>query len=118
MGVDLTILPQDWKAVNGDVHANSVLSFSRDRVLWDAIHRSGIEVDVGGPVVCHLARADDGEYIYGTITENPYGSLLTRCLAGELSDVVEKHDMIGSNIWILAALKAMNPDRVIVMYWH
>ncbi len=117
MGVDLTILPQSYGTADRIVCFDSLM-FYRQRELWDAIDRSGDEVDVTLKVVCHHARTEDGETCFGEITKNPYGSALTLINAGRLSEIISEHELTGKNVWINAALKAMPANHPIILYWH
>lgn len=117
MGLDLTIMPQSYGYHDRIVCFDS-LQFERQRELWNAIQKSGDEVDVTIPVTCHFARTDGGETCFGEITDNPYGSRLTLMNAERLSEVISDHELIGKNVWINAALKAMKPNHPVVLYWH
>jgi len=91
---------------------------SRDHGLWEAIEESGIELELTRPTTCHFARTKSGKACFGEVSENPYGSPLTWCFAGQLYDVLSASGLDGDNVWVAAALKAMNPSKVIVLYWH
>jgi hypothetical protein len=117
MGVDLTIMPQSY-AFGERIICNDALMLERQNELWAAIETSGDEVDVTLPVTCHFARTKDGETCYGEVSESPYGNKLTLMSAGRLSEVLSAHQMIGKNVWILAALKSMKPNLPIILYWH
>ena len=117
MGVDLTILPQDFVTTDGKIHASSILRFDRDRELFEAIGNSGIESDVSAPVTCHLSEGDNGETCYGDVVESPYGENLTWCTAGQLASVMAAIEMSKPNEWIHAAIKAMPIKRPIILYY-
>ena len=117
MGVDLTIMPQSYRFSERIVTQHAI-QFERDWVIWKAFEKSGQEVPVGMPVTCHFARTADGETCYGEVTENPYGDPITSMTAGQMHDVLSTHKMHGSNVWIFAALGAMDRDLPVYLYWH
>ena len=117
MGVDLTIMPQSYR-FDECIVTQHAIQFERDRTLFEAIEKSGQEVDAGMPVTCHFALTADGETCYGEVTENPYGTPITSMTAGQMHDVLSPHQMHGSNVWIFAALGAMHRDLHVYLYWH
>ncbi len=116
MGVDLTLLPESF---GGDERPYSfhALRLDRDRELWREIEQSGLEIAVGRPVTCHFARTPDGETCYGSIEETPYGTPLTKMMAGQIADIMSARPQSRNNQWILAALNAMPRDLPVYLYW-
>lgn len=117
MGVDLTIMPQSFTFYD-EIYCLDCMQFDRQKELWKPIEASGDAVEVIMPVHCHFAKNEGGETCFGGLVENAYGEPLTLMSARQLSEIISKHELHEKNVWINAALKAMKPNKPIILYWH
>ena len=116
MGVDLTLLPllaKDYWV------SHDVIQTERRRELWDPIMQLPAK-PIPYPLVCYLARSEEGEPCYGKRSDDPYGGALSYTTAGDLYSLRE-HEGVRDNeknraVW--AWLGEMPRNWPIVLYWH
>ena len=118
MGVDLTLMPV--------AYSNVCISLD----LWFLERREGLWTEIESlkerpvphpPVVCYVARGDDGEPPrYGDLHETPYGDKLTYLTAGELVKLKDSEHVQDNwkNKGIWKMLEEMPSDWPVVLYWH
>jgi len=111
MGVDLALLPVEYEH-NNSGSAFSRLTLERRKDLWDSI-----EALPQQPIHSVTGYLGDG---FRTITQTPYGTVLTWVYAEEFSNL-NKHSAIQDNSFnaaIWAFLATLPPKTKIILYWH
>lgn len=125
MGIDLTLCPvrHDHGKDSGSILVYTRLDFNmRDYDLWKKIQAEAIPLGV--PVSWYMDQGIED------VTEDPYGSPLTFITAHRLLKIIDEHFKSSDELWIrsgnrghwdlgcLAFIRALNPDRRIILWWH
>jgi len=135
MSLDLTLLPYTYHEDNLIVStSDTILPLqSNNRDLMDEIEKVSKQqqqqsIDfindgkkyngvVEDDFTCYLARDDEGEHTYGTLTETPYGNPLLWVRVSELLKIDKALWRNQKDIAALAYISTMHKDHKIALYW-
>jgi hypothetical protein len=121
MGRDLYLLPLDYLSRDRNWgYSHTVLNCPRNYELYDAIEKRDPIViqDIDVSCYMHVIEGGDseGEYGYGALPKtDPYGDPMTWLPASQLVPAFRKHLPKHP---ITAYLGALEPEVLVVLYWH
>jgi hypothetical protein len=122
MGVDLKLLIVDGRVGPNDGYSHTMLEFGRWYDVFDGLHK--IERTIPGfELSGYVAKGENGDPAYGTVTKTPYGEALKYVSAAEFLACVQSFvDETGySDQWSRACcafVRELKPDTLIGLYWH
>lgn len=128
MGLDLTLLPVESEHL---AFSHTVLSLDRRSDMWEKIK---LIPQITRDVVFYsfMSRVPDGksegEKCYGVVKEDAYGNPIKWANAGDVVKAMEEYyESVKDLDWIkydcrnqavLAYLKVLPANRLVVLYWH
>jgi len=134
MSLDLALLPYNYPDHEFITFSHTVLPIqTNNRDLMDAITKASYVVqpqsvsfikgnkepngDVEDNFTCYLARDEEGETCYGTVTEDAYGKPLRWVGVSELLKIDKKLWRNPQDKAALAYITTMHKDHRIALYW-
>lgn len=122
MGLDLKLLPLRHLDNMGGTewgYSHDVLSLHRDSELFDDIARiPSCEIGPGANVTSYVGGESDGNTCYGPLVVNPYGDPVEHVSAGDLAEVMARHEREGeSNAPARAYVQNLPPGQRVALWW-